>query len=174
MALGTVINSSRRNLALLGVRALLGAVLIAHGWQKLNDFGVAGTRSNFSEMGIPNAGIATWFAIAAELGGGVLIVLGLLTPIASLAVVGTMAGAFWYAHRGTEIFVADGGWELIAMIGAAALALFATGSGALSLDAIFLGAWRRRRARKAKLKPVKPEPAQTHNVLGEELQDAHA
>lgn len=174
MALGTVINSTRRNLALLGVRALLGTVLIAHGWQKLNDFGVDGTRSNFSGMGIPNAGIATWFAIAAELGGGVLILLGLLTPLASIAVVANMAGAFWFAHRGTEIFVADGGWELIAMIGAAALALFAVGAGALSLDAIFVGAWRRRRARKAKLKPAKVEPAPTHNVLGEELASSDA
>jgi putative oxidoreductase len=174
MALGTVINSTRRNLALLGVRALLGVVLIAHGWQKLNDFGVAGTRSNFSDLGIPDAGIATWFAIAAELGGGVLILLGLLTPLASLAVVANMAGAFWFAHRGTELFVGKGGWELVAMIGAAALALFAVGAGSLSLDALITGSWRRRRARKQKLKPAKPEPVQTHNVLGEELEPADA
>ncbi|GGO89611.1 hypothetical protein GCM10011584_19460 [Nocardioides phosphati] len=172
MALGTVINSTRRNLALLGVRALLGAVLIAHGWQKYNDWGVDATRSNFSDMGIPHAGPAAAFAIAAELGGGVLLLLGLLTPLASLAVVANMAGAFWYAHRGTEIFVGKGGWELVAMIGAAALALFATGAGALSLDALFVGSWRRRRARKAKLKPAKPAP--THNVLGEELASTSA
>lgn len=173
MALGTVINSTRRNLALLGVRALLGVVLIAHGWQKLNDFGVDGTRSSFADMGIPNAGPAAAFAIAAELGGGVLLLLGLLTPLASLAVMADMAGAFWFAHRGTEVFVADGGWELVAMIGAAALALFATGAGSISLDAIFVGAWRRRRARKAKLKPAKTAPAPTHNVLGEELQETN-
>lgn len=174
MALGTVINSTRRNLALLGVRALLGAVLIAHGWQKLNDFGVDGTRSSFADLGIPNAGPAAVFAIVAELGGGVLLLLGLLTPLAALVVAADMAGAFWFAHRGTEVFVADGGWELVAVIGAAALALFAVGAGALSLDAIFVGAWRRRRARKAKLKPAKAQPAPTHNVLGESLEDANA
>lgn len=174
MALGTVINSTRRNLALLGVRALLGVVLIAHGWQKLNDFGLDGTRSSFADMGIPNAGPAAVFAIVAELGGGALLLLGLFTPLAALLVVADMAGAFWFAHRGTEVFVANGGWELVAVIGAAALALFATGAGALSLDAIFVGAWRRRRARKAKLKPAKAEPAPTHNVLGEELQETNA
>ena len=167
MALGTVINSTRRNLALLGVRALLGVVLIAHGWQKLNDWGLEGTESGFADMGIPNAGPAAAFAITAELGGGILLLLGLFTPLAALAVIGDMAGAFWFAHRGTTVFVGDGGWELVAVIGAAALALLAVGAGALSLDAIFVGAWRRRRARKVKAKPAKPAP--THNVLGEEV-----
>ncbi|MDO7868859.1 DoxX family protein [Nocardioides jiangxiensis] len=169
MALGTIINSTRRNLALLGVRVLLGAVLVAHGWQKLHDWGIAGTRSSFADMGIPNAGPAATFAVVAELGGGALILLGLCTPLAALLVAADMAGAFWFVHRGTEVFVGDGGWELVAGLGAAALALFAVGAGALSVDALLLGWWRRRRARKARLKPAKPAPAPTHNVLGEEL-----
>ncbi|WP_207891495.1 DoxX family protein [Nocardioides jejuensis] len=171
MALGTMINSTRRNLALLGVRAAVGAVLVAHGWQKLHDWGLEGTRSSFADMGVPNAGPAAAFAIAAELGGGALLLIGLLTPLAALLVVADMAGAFWFVHRGTDVFVGDGGWELVAAIGAAALALFAVGAGALSLDAIFVGAWRRRRARKARLKPAKQVPAPTHNVLGEALHD---
>lgn len=170
MALGTTVNRAQRDLALLAARLLLGVILIAHGWQKYNDWGLAATESGFSEMGVPNAGLAAAFAIAAELGGGVLLIIGLFTPLAALVVVADMAGAFWFANRGTTIFVGDGGWELVAAIGAAALALIASGAGRLSIDGILLGTWRRRRARKAALKPSPaPEPQPTHNVLGEEL-----
>lgn len=172
MALGTTINRAQRDLALLGARALLGVVLIAHGWQKLNDWGLEGTKAGFADMGVPNAGPASAFAIAVELGGGALLLLGLFTPLAALFVVADMAGAFWFAHRGTTVFVGDGGWELVAVIGAGALALVAAGAGRLSIDGILLGTWRRRRARKAKLKPaVAPEPAPTHNVLGEQVDE---
>lgn len=174
MALGTTINRAQRDLALLAVRALLGVVLIAHGWQKLDQWGLEGTKAGFADMGVPNAGPAAAFAIIAELGGGALLLVGLLTPLAALLVVANMAGAFWFAHRGTTVFVGDGGWELVAAIGAGALALFAVGAGRLSIDGILLGTWRRRRAKKAALKPAKAEPAPTHNVLGEPLEDANA
>lgn len=174
MALGTKLIRAEQDLVLLAARALVGAVLIAHGWQKLNDWGLEGTQAGFADMGIPNAGPAAAFAIIAELGGGVLLVLGLFTHLAALVVVADMAGAFWFAHRGTEVFVADGGWELVAVIAAAALALFAAGAGRLSIDGIIGGIWRRRRARKAALKPAKAQPAPTHNVLGEPFEDANA
>jgi putative oxidoreductase len=175
MALGTKIIKVEQDFVLLAVRALLGVVLIAHGWQKLDSWGVSGTEAGFSDMGIPNAGLAAAFAIIAELGGGVLLLIGLFTPLAALVVVADMSGAFWYAHRGTTVFVGDGGWELVAVIAAAALALFAAGAGRLSLDGILVGTWRRRRARKAALKPApEPEPTATHNVLGEPLEDAKA
>lgn len=172
MALANTLNRAQRDLVLLGVRGLLGAVLIAHGWQKLNDWGLDGTKAGFAEMGVPNAGPAAAFAIVAELGGGALLLLGLLTPIAALLVVADMAGAFWFAHRSTTVFVGEGGWELVAAIGAGALALFAVGAGRISLDGILLGTWRRRRARKLALKPAPAaEPAPTQNVLGEELDE---
>jgi len=169
MALGTRIIHAQRDFALLGARALLGVVLIAHGWQKLNDWGLEGTKAGFAEMGVPNAGPAAAFAIAVELGGGAILLAGLLTPLAALFVVADMAGAFWYAHRGTTVFVGNGGWELVAVIAAGALALVGTGAGRLSIDGILIGVWRRRRAAKARLKPAAPEPVPTHNVLGESV-----
>jgi putative oxidoreductase len=173
MALGTRIIHTQRDLALLGARALLGVVLIAHGWQKLNDWGLEGTKAGFADMGVPNAGPAAAFAIAAELGGGALLLVGLLTPLAALLVVADMAGAFWFAHRGTTVFVGDGGWELVAVIGAVALALVGVGAGRLSIDGILRGVWGRRRARRAHLKPAPAaEPAPTHNVLGESVDES--
>jgi putative oxidoreductase len=172
MALGTRIIHAQRDVALLGARALLGVVLIAHGWQKLNDWGLEGTKAGFADMGVPNAGPAAAFAIAVELGGGALLLAGLLTPLVALLVVADMAGAFWFAHRGTTVFVGDGGWELVAVIGAAALALAAVGAGRLSIDGLLVGSWRQRRAQRARLKPAAaPEPAPTSNVLGERVDE---
>ena len=62
--------------------------------------------------------------------------LGLLTPVAGLLVVGQMAGAFWFVHRGTEVMASAGGWELVGVIGFLALVLAATGAGRISLDAL--------------------------------------
>ncbi|WP_278257956.1 DoxX family membrane protein [Nocardioides convexus] len=62
-------------------------------------------------MGIPLPAAAAAFALVAEIGGGALLLLGLLTPLAGILVIAQMAGAFWFAHRGTEVMSADGGWE---------------------------------------------------------------
>jgi putative oxidoreductase len=165
MNLGKKLLRLEQDVVLLAVRLLLGSVLVAHGWQKLNDFGHQGTTTGFTQMGVPNADIAAAFAIAAELGGGALLLAGLLTPIAALAVVADMAGAFWYAHRGTEVFVGEGGWELVAVIAAGALALFAVGAGRISVDGIALGVLRRRKRRKAAAKATAQAPASDVTVL---------
>lgn len=126
------------DLVLLVARAGLGVVLIAHGLMKW-DAGVSGTADGFAAMGIPYPEAAATFAIVAELGGGALLILGALTPLAALLVIGQMAGAFWYAHRGTEVMVDQGGWELVALIGLLALILVVTGAGRLSVDRWLFG-----------------------------------
>lgn len=165
MNLGKKLLRLEQDVVLLAVRLLLGSVLVAHGWQKLDDFGHQGTTSGFTQMGVPNADIAATFAIVAELGAGALLLAGLLTPIAALLVVADMAGAFWYAHRGTEVFVGEGGWELVAVIAAGALALFAFGAGRISLDGIVVGILRRRKRRKAAARQVAQPPASDVTVL---------
>ena len=41
------------DLALLVSRVALGVILLAHGWQKLNEYTVAGTAASFDQMGVP-------------------------------------------------------------------------------------------------------------------------
>lgn len=125
-----------RDLALLLARVVLGVVLVAHGWQKVNEWGLDGTSASFEKMGVPAPTLSAWFAAAVELGGGVLLVLGALTPLVALLVVANMAGAFWFVHKDGGVFVAEGGWELVAVIAAAALALAGAGAGRLSVDGI--------------------------------------
>ncbi|MDC7089337.1 DoxX family protein [Corynebacterium pseudodiphtheriticum] len=137
-----------RDIFLLIARIILGGVLIAHGWQKFNEWTIAGTASSFQEMGVPSpeisAQVATWF----EIGGGAAIILGLLVRLVGPVLFVQMAGAAWFAHRDSGIFVSDGGWEFVAVIGAAGLALSAAGAGRASLDHLFVAPFRKRKEEK--------------------------
>jgi putative oxidoreductase len=135
--------SAATDLALLLARLGLGGVLIAHGWQKYDEQGLSGTAAGFEAMGIPLPDAAAYFATGVELVGGAMLLVGLLTPVVGLLVVGNMAGAFWYVHRENGVFVGEGGWELVAMIALLALTLAAAGAGRLSLDGIIAGGKRR-------------------------------
>ena len=131
-------------------RILVGIVLIAHGWQKYDSWTIDGTAKSFDSMGVPwpdaTAQIATYFELAA----GVLLILGLLVRIVGPLLFIQMAFAFGFAHWGKGVFVADGGWELVGVLGAAGLALAASGSGRFSLDYLFMTPVRARKERKEK------------------------
>jgi putative oxidoreductase len=131
-----------QDIALLLARVVTGVVLIAHGWQKLVTNGVAGTAEGFEAMGIPAAPAAAVIATVIELVGGVLLVAGAATAVVGVLVALVMLGAALFVHVGAGIFATAGGWELVGVIGAAALALAATGAGRFSVDRV-LGRSRR-------------------------------
>ncbi|WP_459610444.1 DoxX family protein [Corynebacterium urogenitale] len=138
-----------RCLFLLIARVILGVVLIAHGWQKYNDWTVEGTGQNFEQMGVPSPDLSAQIVTYFEIAGGALLILGLLVRLVGPLLFVAMAGAAWFAHRDNGIFVADGGWELVAVIGAAGLALSAAGAGRISLDHLLATPFRRRKEAKA-------------------------
>ncbi|GAA1396900.1 DoxX family protein [Luteococcus peritonei] len=127
-----------RDFALLGSRIILGVILMAHGWQKFTEWGISGTTANFDKMGVPMAQLAAPFTATIELVGGLLLILGLFTPIVSLLVIGSMVGAWFFAHRGNGIFASNGGGELVWALAASALALL-PGAGRFSLDYLLFG-----------------------------------
>jgi putative oxidoreductase len=140
--------SALTHLFLLLARVVVGVVLIAHGWDKLSgEGGVSGTASGFASMGIPLPEVSAWFAVGTEIGGGVLLILGLLTQLAALCAVLLTAGAVWFVHWSNGILVTEGGWELVGVIGAACLMLIAVGPGRISLDGLFTIGRRSRTAR---------------------------
>ncbi|TQL54523.1 putative oxidoreductase [Subtercola boreus] len=105
----------------------------------------------FAGMGIPFAEAAAAFTIAVELAGGLLLALGAFTAVAGILVAVAMAGALVFAHAGSGVFAADGGWELVGMIGATGLVLAAVGAGRLSVDGLLgRGAARSRTRRPAR------------------------
>lgn len=123
-----------RDVVLCLARLVVGVVLVAHGLQKLAQ-GAPGTAEGFAQMGVPQPEIAAIIAMVAELGGGVLLILGLMTPLAALLPAVVLVGAV-VVHAGNGLFVTEGGWELAATLGAACLVLGAIGPGRLSVDAL--------------------------------------
>jgi putative oxidoreductase len=126
------------DLGLLLLRLTLGAVFLGHGAQKaFGAFGGPGfeAASGFiGSMGFRPARMWTALAVGGELVAGLLFVLGLLTPLAGLLVLATMAVAIAKVHGPKGFFVQDGGFEYNLVLIIAAVALAATGPGAPSLD----------------------------------------
>jgi putative oxidoreductase len=123
------------DVALLVGRIALGVTMVAHGLQKIDQGGLGGTAEGFEAMGIPAAGAAALFAISIEVGGGVLVLLGALTPVVGVLWAANMAGAWWFVHR-DAFFAGEGGYELVMVLGALGLVLAGTGAGRLSVDAL--------------------------------------
>lgn len=128
-----------REWGLLVARLILGVVLVAHGWQKFTEWGLAGTTASFQEMGVPAPPASALIAAIVELGGGVLLLLGLFTTVAGFLVALNMLGAVLFVHAPHGVFVAGNGWELVAVIGLASLVLALVGPGRISLDALIAG-----------------------------------
>ena len=73
----------------------------------------------------------------AELGGGLLIALGLLTPLAAAAIAIVMLNAIVTVHWRNGFFTAAGGYEFNLLVFTAAVATAATGPGRFSLDNLY-------------------------------------
>ncbi|MGP4975115.1 DoxX family protein [Brachybacterium tyrofermentans] len=136
----------RDPLLLIG-RVVLGIIFMAHGWQKIAQDGLEATTQGFVGMGVPLAEVAAPVVAVAELLGGALLILGLFTGIAGIVLAIDMAVAAILVHLSAGVFVAEGGWELVGALGAAALVLSAVGPGRLALDRLVGGSKRSSRRR---------------------------
>ena len=114
-----------RDIITVIARIGLGAIFIAHGWQKFNEWTIAGTSDSFAQMGVP---------LAIELIGGALLILGALTPIVGFLLAANVIGALIIVHLVPTPFVDQGGWELVAALAAGALLIATAGPGRLSID----------------------------------------
>jgi putative oxidoreductase len=125
------------DLALALLRCTLGAVMLAHGINHIAGGGkIAGTGRWFASMGMRPGIVHAWVASITEVGAGVLLVAGLLTPLGCAGVVGVMAVAWAINHRGNGFFIfrPGEGWEYVMTLAFAAVALGALGPGEWSLD----------------------------------------
>jgi len=125
--------------ALTALRIVLGFLFAAHGWQKFNEWTIAGTQASFAKMGVPAADVMAPAVAVLELAGGVALVLGILTRIVAALLALDMLGALFLVHAGAGVFAANGGYELVLLLAAAAFALALTGAGRLSLDRALFG-----------------------------------
>jgi putative oxidoreductase len=121
------------------LRVILGFLFAAQGWQKFNEWTIAGTQASFAKMGVPAAEIAAPAVAVLELGGGIALILGVLARIAALLLALDMLGALFLVHASAGVFAATGGYELVLLLAAAASAVALTGAGRISVDRVLFG-----------------------------------
>ena len=127
---------------LLLLRLVFGLGIILHGWDKVvngGPFHWADSMGPLSAIPHPLQAVATCM----EIGSGLAMIFGLLTPLAMLGLTATMAVALIQGHKG-EPYVSlarpfGPTYELVAHYGIIAVGLFFSGPGALSLDYLLFG-----------------------------------
>lgn len=121
--------------ALLLVRVVVGATMIAHGMNHWRGGGkIAGTARWFGGLGLRQPVLQAWMSVVTEMGAGVLLIAGLLTPLACAAVISVMLVAGLLAHRPNGFFVFRDGYEYVLVLSVACLALAVLGPGRFSVD----------------------------------------
>lgn len=124
-----------QSLGLLLLRLVVGTAFILHGWPKI--------QKPTSWMGDAVPGVLQLAAAVSEFGGGIALLVGFLTPLATLGIAATMTGALLLSHfpKG-QPFVGGGpggSFELPLVYLALMIALLAIGPGRYSLDALLRG-----------------------------------
>jgi putative oxidoreductase len=122
------------SVGLFVLRLVMGIAFVLHGWPKIqNPWGWMG-----AEAHVP--AILQAFAALAEFAGGMGLVIGLLTRLASLGIMTNMIVALGMVHlpSGDPFVGKPGGrsYELAAIYLACAVVFFLLGPGRLSLDAL--------------------------------------
>jgi len=116
-------------LALLVMRLVLGAIMIAHGYHKVFG-GFHHHMDMVASLGLPRS--LAYLSTATEFFGGIAIVLGLFTRFCSLAFVIEMGVAIWKVHFKNGL-MGNGGYEFPLALAAIALALVCFDGGPWAL-----------------------------------------
>jgi putative oxidoreductase len=137
--------ASRRgtqDLGLMLLRVGLGVLLVAHGLQKAfglwGGTGLSGLQDTLTEAGYQHAGILTYVAAVGQIGAGVLLILGLFTPVAAAAalayLINGLLASVTQQSNGFAFFLPDGHEFQVTLIVVAAVIIL-TGPGRYGFDA---------------------------------------
>lgn len=115
------------------LRVTMGVFFLAHAWLKVAIFTPAGTAAFFESIGFP--GFLAYGVIAAELFGGIALILGVWTRFVSVALVPILLGSIYAPHGAAGFFFSNegGGWEFPAFWAVALVVQALLGGGALAL-----------------------------------------
>ena len=130
--------NNQTDVAILILRLSLGFMFFAHGMLKIMVFTLPGTVGFFESVGFP--GWMAYAVVAAEIGGGVLLILGIETRKVSMALIPVLLGAT-YVHLGNGwVFSnASGGWEYPLFLTLITVVQALLGSGRYALRAESFG-----------------------------------
>jgi putative oxidoreductase len=125
---------------LLVLRLALGLLMAAHGAQKLIGWsggpGLSGFAATLDRLGIRPGRPWAVVAAAVELGGGLLVALGLLTQAAALLLAGDLLVAILTVHLANGFWNRNGGFEFPLSLLGGFVALSLVGPGPWSIDAV--------------------------------------
>ncbi|WP_324753171.1 DoxX family protein [Roseovarius sp. Pro17] len=121
------------DLAATLLRVAMGVLFLAHAGLKLFVFTPAGTAGYFASLGLP--GPLAYLVIAAELMGGIALILGVYSRWVSLALVPILLGSIYVPHGAAGFFFSNegGGWEFPAFWAVALVVQALLGDGAYAL-----------------------------------------
>ena len=120
-------------LAFLVLRVVLGVIMVGHGYGKV--FGGLRLHAAF----VASLGMPAWLGYVSafvEFFGGILLIIGLVTRCAAIAVCIDMVVAIVKVHWHHGL-LAQGGYQFPLALAAIAFALIFTGAGPISLDWAF-------------------------------------
>ncbi|MDF2823723.1 MAG: DoxX family protein [Mycobacterium sp.] len=130
-----------QDLGLMILRIAFGALLIVHGLQKVFGWwggpGLGGFRESLESLGYQQAEILTYVAAGGQIAAGVLLVLGLFTPVAAAGALAYLINALLAAvsEQGGLAFFLPGGQEFVITLIVVAVALILAGPGRYGFDA---------------------------------------
>lgn len=125
-------SSSSTQLGIAVLRVSLGVMWIAHGMLELVVFTLPGTAQYFASIGFPS--FLAYPVFAAELLGGLALLLGVYARQTALALVPVMVVAAWvHAPNGWVHTSTGGGWEYPVFLIAASIALWLLGDGVAAI-----------------------------------------
>jgi putative oxidoreductase len=116
------------------LRIAMGIVFIAHGMQKFNN-GVDGFAGFLTSLNVPLPELMKWIVPLLEVGGGILLILGLATRLVAVLLAILMVGTISLVKLDVGLLGEGGtGAEIDLMLLAGAIALVLMGPGAAAVD----------------------------------------
>lgn len=122
------------DLAATLLRLTNGLLFVLHAGLKIFVFTPAGTVGFFQSIGLP--GPLAYLVIAAELLGGIALILGFKTRLVSLGLIPILLGALFTVHLSKGFFFMNegGGWEYLLFWIVALLVQALLGSGLYAIE----------------------------------------
>jgi putative oxidoreductase len=121
--------------AALLLRLAVGAIMLAHGIKHAK--GKEKTSRWFGSIGFKSPTLQWFASTATEIGVGILLIVGLLTPLAAAGTIGVMTVAFFSVHKAIGFWITarpDEGWEYVMLIAVTSAAIAIGGPGEISID----------------------------------------
>jgi putative oxidoreductase len=126
------------NIAMLILRVVVGGLFMGHGAQKLfgwfGGHGLEGTGGFMGSLGFRPGRRMALVGGLVELGGGLLLAIGFLTPFGAALIVGQMTAATLAVHVDKGLWNQNGGFEYPLVLAVVALVVTFAGPGTISVD----------------------------------------